>query len=427
MSEDRRKRKWVEKTESEVPAKSLRKDKAESPISAVKSSSNDPAEMTPAQKAAAAAAKINALLKAKKDFPKPAVPVRKACIPPPPPQPKSPTIPGLEDMYRENDDFIKDIEINDLRNRYVLTKGSTQKQIKDDTGAGTHTYIKPDNLLRFLDVTTRGKYYPDKTLATTADPPLFLHITSTTKTGLEAAVRKVEALIDTALGPLIDERRLRKKEDFERDEFGRRKWPEERVYISLEQIKGFNIRAQVVGPSGQFVKHIQQETKTRVQIKGIGSGFVDPATGQESDEPLYLHITGPDIAEVQRSKQLCEDLVKTVAAQHEAQKTGANIIPAAQFASPPPGYNAPGVAPGTKATVPTGNPFGNFGSNDPYNGAYGTYPQYQQPFCAVLVQLTIAKATDGGNTNQQQYSGSPPPPASNGQGGYNSVPPPPGL
>ena len=42
---------------------------------------------------------------------------------------------------------------------------------------------------------------------------------------------------------------------------------------------------------GVFVKYIQQETGTRVQIKGLGSGFVEQETGRESDEPLHIHIT----------------------------------------------------------------------------------------------------------------------------------------
>lgn len=40
-----------------------------------------------------------------------------------------------------------------------------------------------------------------------------------------------------------------------------------------------------------FVKYIQQETGTRVQIKGIGSGFVDQETGHEHDEPMFIHVT----------------------------------------------------------------------------------------------------------------------------------------
>ena len=33
------------------------------------------------------------------------------------------------DMYIADGDYIKDIEVNDLRNRYTLTKGSTQKMV----------------------------------------------------------------------------------------------------------------------------------------------------------------------------------------------------------------------------------------------------------------------------------------------------------
>jgi hypothetical protein len=42
---------------------------------------------------------------------------------------------------------------------------------------------------------------------------------------------------------------------------------------------------------GMFVKYIQQETGTRVQIKGLGSGFINQETGQEDPEPMHIHIT----------------------------------------------------------------------------------------------------------------------------------------
>lgn len=35
------------------------------------------------------------------------------------------------DMYVADGDFIQDIEVNDLRNRYLLTKGSTQEMVND--------------------------------------------------------------------------------------------------------------------------------------------------------------------------------------------------------------------------------------------------------------------------------------------------------
>jgi len=101
-------------------------------------------------------------------------------------------------------------------------------------------------MLVCVDVTTRGKYYPDTTLSTERDPPLYLHITATTYPALEKASRMVQELIDRDMGSLVDERRFRRTD--ERDEFGRRKWPEEKVPIGMESVRGFNVRAQIVGP-----------------------------------------------------------------------------------------------------------------------------------------------------------------------------------
>lgn len=55
------------------------------------------------------------------------------------------------------------------------------------------------------------------------NPPLYLHVTSTTKKGLEMAVAKIEELMKQELPNLVDERRFRRREteQVERDEFGR--------------------------------------------------------------------------------------------------------------------------------------------------------------------------------------------------------------
>jgi len=115
------------------------------------------------------------------------------------------------------------------------------------------------------------------------------------------------------LGPLVEDKKDRLRE--------KRKWPEEKLPVGLESLRNFNVRAKVVGPQGSFVKYIQQETGTRVQIKGIGSGFIDQETGRESDEPLYIHITGPDEAQVARAKVLTEDLLLVVRSEHAKMAT----------------------------------------------------------------------------------------------------------
>jgi len=161
-------------------------------------------------------------------------------------------------------------------------------------------------------------------MATAANPPLYLHVTSTTKDGLEKAVAKIEELMKQELPNLIDERRFRKtreeRPDVELDHKGRRKWPEKRIPIDLEPIPGFNLRAQVVGHGGSYVKHIQQETRCRVQIKGRGSGFMEHDTGRESDEQMYLHVAGPEQAQVDAAEEMCTSLLDSVREAYEAYK-----------------------------------------------------------------------------------------------------------
>lgn len=43
-----------------------------------------------------------------------------------------------DEIYTQDGDYIKDIEINDLRNRYTLTKGSTQKMVNTLFSARAH-------------------------------------------------------------------------------------------------------------------------------------------------------------------------------------------------------------------------------------------------------------------------------------------------
>jgi len=80
---------------------------------------------------AAAAAKINAQLQARKG-------IQHVDVPPV----RSSSAGGKDggaaahanvngEMYVADGDFIKDIEVNDLRNRYILTKGSTQKMVNE--------------------------------------------------------------------------------------------------------------------------------------------------------------------------------------------------------------------------------------------------------------------------------------------------------
>ncbi|KAF4637339.1 hypothetical protein G7Y89_g750 [Cudoniella acicularis] len=405
----------------------------------------------PAAAAAAAAARINATIQAKKGIQHVDVPPIRSTLSPSGGKSASPGASGNSastvngEMYIADGDYIKDIEVNDLRNRYTLTKGSTQKM----------------------------------------NPPLYLHVTSTTKRGLEQAVEKIEELMKQELPNLVDERRFRRREpdQVERDEFGRRKWPEEKIPINFEPIPGFNLRAQVVGHGGAYVKHIQQETRCRVQIKGRGSGFMEHGTGRESDEDMYLHVAGPDPNEVQKAKELCEDLLKNVRDQYEEFKNrpppqrGYGNAPSTGYGgergygdrapdrsgsgsyggggggggyggynnSPAPNTPSGVMSPTTSTAPGAGSPTSGadyaaqyaqyYGAGaDPYAayGGYAAYVQYYQQYMAAAAAQQQQSPPPGapGSAPPPPPSEAPPPPPSGsapGSGSYSAVPPPPGM
>ncbi|GIZ44236.1 hypothetical protein CKM354_000744000 [Cercospora kikuchii] len=390
MSEEPRKRSRFDQAPSEEPPRKSRFDRRSrspstkdpeasarerSPVKSVESPAagekKDEAK-DPAAIAAAAAARISASLQKSKGIQQVEVPPIRKPSTAEAGASKSPSAPAAgsslsNDIYQQDGDFIKDIEVNDLRNRYTLTKGSTQKMIKEETGA---------------DVTTRGNYYPDKSMATAANPPLYLHVTSTTKDGLEQAVKKIEELMQQELPNLIDERRFRRREEPreqpDRDHLGRRKWPEKQIPIDLEPIPGFNLRAQVVGSGGSYVKHIQQETRCRVQIKGRGSGFMEHDTGRESDEQMYLHVAGPEQAMVDSAEEMCKSLLDSVRQQYQEFKERPARGPGGgrggYGGDDRGGYHGRGGDRQNSGSYGGGSAYGN-GGGSAYGGAYGATGQ----------------------------------------------------
>ena len=70
-------------------------------------------------------------------------------------------------------------------------------QIHEETGAS---------------ITTKGVWYPDRSKATDRDPPLYLHVTANTEETLKKAVDKINDLINTDLGPLVEDKKDRVRE-----------------------------------------------------------------------------------------------------------------------------------------------------------------------------------------------------------------------
>lgn len=86
---------------------------------------------------------------------------------------------------------------------------------------------------------------------------MYLHISANTKEILQRAIDKVNELIAVDMGSLVEDKGRREKVRFllrDRGELcaltsSQRKWPEEKIFIGLESIRNFNVRAKVVGPT----------------------------------------------------------------------------------------------------------------------------------------------------------------------------------
>ncbi|XWX00848.1 hypothetical protein V2A60_008871 [Cordyceps javanica] len=452
---------------------------------------NSESAVDPAAAAAAAAAKINAQLQARKGIQHVDVPPIQGATSNGTPEASStapeggkgaPGAPG--EMYVSDGDYIQDIEVNDLRNRYMLMKAQTQQSIQKETGA---------------DLTVRGKYYPNKSMATAAEPPLYLHITARTKEVLEAAVAKVNELIEQELPQLVDERRFKRREREQpenEDNSRRNKWPEESIPVGLEPVPGFNLRAQIVGAGGSYVKHIQQETGCRVQIKGRGSGYIERDTNQESDDEMFLHVAGPDLVMVEKARDLCKDLIENVREQYEEFRSrpprhhgerggygdrgyggdrrggyndrggdhysgrggggggdsysgygrqnsdgGSRNAPASTDSSANADYNAQYAQYYAQAAANGQDPYAAYGGYANYVAMYQQYyAQYQQGQPGAAQSPAQAPGASASPPPPPSDSAPPPPPPSNAApppppsasppgapGGYSAVPPPPGL
>ena len=58
-------------------------------------------------------------------------------------------------------------------------------------------------------MSTKGTWYPDRTKATERDPPLYLHISATSKEMLQKAIDKVNDLIKMDMGSLVEDKSSR--------------------------------------------------------------------------------------------------------------------------------------------------------------------------------------------------------------------------
>lgn len=98
--------------------------------------------------------------------------------------------------------------------------------------------------------------------ATSKEKPLHLFVSADDEQKIEKARNKVRSLIDSAKpitmtgsGLLIG-----------------------KVMVNIENDPSFGLLGKILGPKGQFIKHIAAETNTKVQLRGKGSGYAEGST-----------------------------------------------------------------------------------------------------------------------------------------------------
>lgn len=65
----------------------------------------------------------------------------------------------------------------------------------------------------------------------------------------------------------------------------------EKVFLPVNiGLNPADVRARLLGDSGMNLRYIQDETGVTISIRGIGSGYQEPATGQESQDSLHFYL-----------------------------------------------------------------------------------------------------------------------------------------
>lgn len=143
-----------------------------------------------------------------------------------------------------------------------------------------------------------------------------------------------------------------------------------KIMIQAESLHpDFPTAQKIVGADNVNVGHLREHSKCDIELRGKGSGTLDPATGQEAPEPQNLWIASDSVENGRAALEMSQDLLKSVYEEHQVWCTKHGLMHPS-FIEPqvienpeiaPPSAGAPPQQlSGPPAGLPAGPPGGDF-------------------------------------------------------------------
>jgi hypothetical protein len=85
-----------------------------------------------------------------------------------------------------------------------------------------------------------------------------------------------------------------------------------KVYVPIPGKSPFNVVPKLVGPNGEFVKHIKKQANCQVQVAGKDCGL----KAHESEEDLHIRLDAHSAEGLVKAKQLTQGLIDHVVQQY---------------------------------------------------------------------------------------------------------------